>query len=247
MNTERWSPSQSGARPVPGRSGNFGAGALEVSCGFAGAEPLRAGTARAPKSSRRTRILPLRRQQPDRQQTAGAGWFRVPEGLRRILAGGKPAQRARPPVAPPNGPCPSGASKKFLSAVSPQHFRHPSSPRAIFFDAPVGHGATRRGFRGQRPLRRTCPRLISSGVPPGREQSVPASTAYAVERSSEYSTAPLPPHALRPGTGRAPRWQRLRHPVFIASLWFNQARSTPSLRPPVQSPASPLTAALHTS
>ena len=93
----------------------------------------------------------------------------VPEGRRRKLAGGKSAQRARPPVASPNGPCPSGVSKNFLAASSPQHFRRPSSPRAIFFDAPLGHGATRHGFRGLRPLTRTCPRLISSGVPPGRE------------------------------------------------------------------------------
>ncbi len=198
MNPERRSRNQSGARPVPGRSGNIGAGALGVFCAFAGAEPLRAGTTRAPSSSRCSRILPLRPQQPGHQETASDGWLRVPEGPRRKLAGGKPAQRARPPVMPPNRPCPSGASKKFLAAA-PQHFRHPSSPRAIFFDAPLGHGTTRHDFRGRRPLRRTCPRLISSGVPPGRGLGVPARAAYAARRSSEYSIASLPPHVLRRG------------------------------------------------
>ena len=43
-----------------------------------------------------------------------------------------------------------------------------SGTPAHFFDAPLGHGATRHRFRGRRPLR-TCPRLISSGVAPGRE------------------------------------------------------------------------------
>ena len=100
-------------------------------------------------------------------------WLVVPEGRRRKLAGGKPAQRAWPPVLPPDGPCPSGASKKNSAASSPQHFRQHASPRAFFFDAPLGHGVRWHGFRGRRPLGRTCPRLISSGVPPGREPGVP--------------------------------------------------------------------------
>ena len=133
---------------------------------------------------------------------ANASLF-VPEGRRRKLAGGKSAQRARPPVAPPNGPCPSGASKKFLVAASPQHSRHPSSPRAIFFDAPLGHRAMWHGFRGLRPPGRPCPRLIASGVPPGRGPGVAASGAGAVRRSSETSAAPVPPRTLRPGRSRS--------------------------------------------
>ncbi|GDY23412.1 hypothetical protein LBMAG56_47590 [Verrucomicrobiota bacterium] len=43
-----------GARPVPGRSGKNGAGALEIPCAFVDAGPLRAETARAPKFSRHT-------------------------------------------------------------------------------------------------------------------------------------------------------------------------------------------------
>ena len=121
------------------------------------------------KSSRRARISPLLWSPADEQTIIANTWLLVPEGRRRKLAGGKPAQRARPPVAPPNGPCPSGASKKFLAASAPLRFRHPSAPRAFFFDAPLGHGAKRHRFRGRRPLPRTCPRLISSGVPPGRK------------------------------------------------------------------------------
>ena len=103
------------------------------------------------KSSRRTRILPRPCPQTDDQRIVANALLVVPEGLRRKLAGGKPAQRARPPVTSPNGPCPSGASQKFLAASIPQHFRHDSSPRVIFCDAPLGHGATRHGLRGRRP------------------------------------------------------------------------------------------------
>ncbi len=50
---------------------------------------------------------------------------------------------------------------------------------------------------------RTCPRLISSGVPPGRELGVSARSAYAVQSSVEYFTAPLPPQPWRPGRSRS--------------------------------------------
>ena len=53
----------------------------------------------------------------------------------------------------------SGRSGRSRATSIPDHF----------FDAPLGHGATLLGFRGRRPLAQTCPRLISSGVPPGRK------------------------------------------------------------------------------
>ena len=65
---------------------------------------------------------------------------------------------ARPAVAPSRLVA-SGRSGRQRSANLPGHF----------FAAPLGHGATGHGFRGRRPLARTCPRLISSGVPPGPE------------------------------------------------------------------------------
>ena len=154
-------------------------------------------------SSRAARILPLPGPPAGDQRIVTNALLFVPEGPRWRLAGGKPAQRARPPVAPLNGACPSGASKKFLGVSSPQHFRHHPSPRVIFYDAPLGHRAARPGFRGRRPRARTCPRLISSGVPPGREPGIPARSAYAVPRSSEYSAAPLPLPAATGGRSRS--------------------------------------------
>ena len=44
-----------------------------------------------------------------------------------------------------------------------------SESRGGFSDAPLGHGHTQRANRGLRPLLRPCPRLMSCGVPPGRE------------------------------------------------------------------------------
>ena len=117
------------------------------------------------------RILPLPWPPADDPRIVADAFLVVPEGPRRKLAGGKPAQRARPPVAAPNGPCASGASKKLFGpsvAAGRSGRQRSASIPAHFFDAPLGHGATRHRFRGRRP-RRTCPRLISSGVPPGRE------------------------------------------------------------------------------
>ena len=140
-------------------------------------------------------------------------WLFVPAGRRRKLAGGKPAQRARPPVAPLDGPCPSGASKKNSAASSPQHFRPHGSPRAFFFDAPLGHGVGWHGFRGRRPLGRTCPRLISSGVPPGREPGVPP--AVGKECGGRQSMPLLPSNFTPCDRGdHAPLWLRLRRAVL---------------------------------
>ena len=110
---------------------------------------------------------------------APAGRF-VPEERRRKLAGGKPA---------PAGAAPGSHSKRTMpqrgigeafggghpAASSPPPVASDGAGRrrwsgvpVDFFDAPLGHGATRHRFRGRRPRERTCPRLISSGVPPGR-------------------------------------------------------------------------------
>ena len=181
MNPARRTRHHSGARPVPGRCGDIGAGAYGVSCASAGAEPLRAGTARAPKSARTPGISPLHRQKSNHPKIAADDWLLVPEGRRRILAGGKPARAGAAPgchakrAMPQRGieetfwggraaaflppPVASGRPNREHSAGIPDHF----------FDAPLGHRANCDGFRGRRPLPRTCPRLISSGVPPGRK------------------------------------------------------------------------------
>ena len=117
--------------------------------------------------------------QPTPRKIVAAVLFFVPEGPRRKLAGGKRAQRARPPVGPPNGPCPSRgieegfrrgcseAAPSLLVGAGRSNRRRSTSSHSFFFDAPLGHRTTRDEFRGRRPLARTCPRLISSGVPPG--------------------------------------------------------------------------------
>ena len=133
------------------------------------------------KSSRAARILPLRCQSSDHRRMVADAWLFVPEGHRRKLAGGKLAPAGAAPGCHAKRAMPQrGIGEVFgvagTAAFSPalvasgRSSRPPSSGIPDqFFDAPLGHGATRHGVRGRRPLPRTCPRLISSGVPPGRE------------------------------------------------------------------------------
>ncbi len=60
---------------------------------------------------------------------------------------------------------------------------------AIFSDAPLGQGTFSLRFRGRRPLARPCPRLISFGVPPGREPSDHAQTQGKRRRGNGVSTS----------------------------------------------------------
>ena len=133
------------------------------------------------KPSRAARILPLRWQPSDHRRMAADASLLVPEGHRRKLAGGKPAAAGAAPGCHANRGLPQRGIGEVFSVAHPAA---PPSPLVAagrsgrqrstrvpgqFFDAPLGHGATRHRFRGRRPLTRTCPRLISSGVPPGRE------------------------------------------------------------------------------
>ena len=132
------------------------------------------------KSACVARIWPLRRQSIAAPRIA-AVWLLVPEGHRRKLAGGKPAQAGAAPGCRAERAMPQrGIGEVFqagrfrasqpphVALGSPGRRRWSSIPRH-FFDAPLGHGTTQHRFRGRRPRARTCPRLISSGVPPGRE------------------------------------------------------------------------------
>ena len=108
---------------------------------------------------------------------------RPPENGRRRLAlrpGGTPQEISRgqarasgrgPRWPRRTGHAPAGHRRNFWrrSARSVSVTARRLGQAGQFFDAPLGHGATPHGFRGRRPLTRTCPRLISSGVPPGRE------------------------------------------------------------------------------
>ena len=114
--------------------------------------------------------------------------FSVPEGRRRRLAGGKSATAdAAPGIrrewlrAPAghrrNGPdagrspawlwsdvgCPTCGRRRAVTEML-RGWR-----RQKLLRCPAGAWPVRRGNRGPRPLARACPRLISCGVPPGRE------------------------------------------------------------------------------
>ena len=250
------------------RSGNIGAGARGISCACAGVEPLRAGTACAPKVSRAARISPgarlcarrtnrstlaagdasesygclrgfgaaaagPRRTQPRSlgcgcaarqynsaksscagriqplpwpsatdQRIVADAWLCVPEGLRRKLAGGKPAPRARPPVVPPNGPCPSGASKKFLATVSPQYFFHPSSPCSVAFGVAFPRGEVELWRRRRSQFdRASCWRISVSGTLRG----VRASRVGQASLPASWRGIPAPCSQFR---GGARPWKR---------------------------------------
>ena len=136
---------------------------------------------RAPNSSRHAKIFPLRWPSWEHRGIVGGAWLFVPEGRRRKLAGGKlasagaapgcPARRAMPRrgIEEVSGVAHAAAFPPPLVAAEQSDRQRATSLPGCFFDAPLGQGGTRHGFRGRRPLARTCPRLISSGVPPGRE------------------------------------------------------------------------------
>ena len=132
-----------------------------------------------PDHARRARILPRLRSmrtslRPEGRAPAGAAPSLVPEGRQRTLAGGK---SARADVAPGWGGKRAvprrGIGEKFPTSLA----RTFLSRRGAFFDAPPGHGPICDPNRGRRPLARTCPRLISCGVPPGRSAGVRADEA----------------------------------------------------------------------
>ena len=111
---------------------------------------------------------------------AAAARLLVPEGHHRKLAGGKPAPAGAAPGHRGQRTLPqrgigevfvggfSAASSLPAVASGRSGCGRVSGLPAHFFDAPLGQGTTPLGFRGLRPQLRTCPRLISSGVPPGR-------------------------------------------------------------------------------
>ena len=135
---------------------------------------------RAPNPSRHARILPLCREPSASQRVSADSWLAVPEGRRRKLAGGKTARAGAAPGCRARRAMPQrGIGESFwIGSPAPSPPPLVASDRSncqglpgipdYFFDAPLGHRATRDGFRGRCPLARSCPRLISSGVPPGR-------------------------------------------------------------------------------
>ncbi len=115
----------------------------------------------------------------DERTVANALCF-VPEGHRRKLAGGKPAQRARPPglrgqtCHAPAGHRRSSWRRFPRSFFATARRRRPFSSMPRWGMEPGGSGSG-GGVRWGG----LAPRLISSGVPPGREPGVPARSGYS--------------------------------------------------------------------
>ena len=78
----------------------------------------------------------------------------------------------------------------------------------IFFDAPLGHDSIPRANRGRQPLARSCPRLISCGVPPGRSarRRRPVSDGLMVANATAIPPRRqfLPAHFLAPNSPAQP-------------------------------------------
>ena len=92
-----------------------------------------------------------------------------------------------------------------------------------FFDAPLGHRSLSRLNRGPWPLARPCPRLISCGVPPGRDPNRPGSFSAFFPISAVLCRVLAPSEAFLKTPQRweghrerwpagGPRAQRLRTP-----------------------------------
>ena len=177
MNTEQRSRSQSGARRSRRREPRLQPQASNCPACCTLLRP----EGRAPNSSRHAKIFPLCWPSSEHRGIVPDAWLLVPEGHRRKLAGGKLAPASAAPGCPAKRTMPQrGIEEVFgvahAAAFLPRLVASDQSDRqratsipGCFFDAPLGHGTTRHDFRGRRPLARTCPRLISSGVPPGRE------------------------------------------------------------------------------
>ena len=113
----------------------------------------------------------------------------VPEGRQRRLAGGKAARAD----AAPGGRRENAMPRRGIGEKYPNSFaRTFHSRRLAFFDAPPGRGPICGGYRGPRPLPRTCPRLISCGVPPGRGAGVPPAAAAISPGALDFAHASVP-------------------------------------------------------
>ena len=138
---------------------------------------------------------------------------RRPNKCRQRLAlrpGGTPQEisrgQARPAGAAPGCAAeramPQRGIEEVFGGVLPAAMPPPLVVSGHFLRCPVGHGVTRHGFRGRRPLGRTCPRLISCGVPPGREPGVPAPARRSAEVVRIFRRSLAAPPAA---TGDRPR------------------------------------------
>ena len=148
------------------------------------------------------------------------------------------AYGAQPPVATPNGPCPSRASKKFLASPVPQPLRHHSSPLVA-----TGRPGHQRSASIPVPFLR-CPagaRSHSARVPGAASAGADLPPANFLWSPSGTGTRRLRTDPVKPP---APEWRsqvvrlRLRRSVYIVSLWA--ARQFPLHRHGLESANGPL-------
>ena len=154
----------------------------------------------------------------------------VPEGRRRRLAGGKSATADAAPGSWAEWLCaPAGHRRKGPGCrpitggtIGPRRRVVARMLRGVrrqkLLRCPAGACAVRRGNRGPRPLARACPRLISCGVPPGRNarrrRRVSDGLMVANATASPPRRQSLPSHSLAPNSpaqpGSAPERLRTR-------------------------------------
>ena len=191
MNTGRRSRNQSGARPVPGRSAWKAKGSVECSCDIRRGWPLRAETARAPKSSRAATILP---------------WH------------GRPAPPSSSSIPLPKFPCPTRrCSRAAPSRAANQITRGPPRPERVGRaqvvgrfrrSLPLSHAAT--GGRSRSALVPAPPLCVHRVSVVHRHRLDSIVTAFVLERllrdlapdaANELSHL-LPQAAAAPGEAR---------------------------------------------
>ena len=89
------------------------------------------------KSSRRARISPLLWSPADEQTIIANAWLLVPEGRRRKLAGGEPAQGAAPGCAAERA-MPQRGIEEIFGGIRPAAFPPSLGTAGLFLRCPVG-------------------------------------------------------------------------------------------------------------
>ena len=125
-------------------------------------------------------------------------------GEEALSTGGPLAMVKHPSPRPSPRSCLTGRGRRTRFFL--RQSRHGQSQRLIaarfhagFFDAPLGQRRIADRHRGPRPPRRACPRLISCGVPLGREQCLRPSLPEKSSAPNSFRTV------LRPRPRTPPR------------------------------------------
>ena len=148
------------------------------------------------ESSRAARIIPRHYPPDDSQRIVADTWLFVPERPRRKLAWGKPAPAGAAPVCAAKRTMPQRGIEEVFGGVLPAAFPPAVVAAGLFLRCPAGARRQAAPFPGATSAGADLLRLISSGIPPGREPRVLAGSAAIVRRSAETFGAPFSVHAL---------------------------------------------------